>query len=243
MTEQQILEEMKPFIDACDKMIASKFIMIDKRISDVLKNIATTPCVFEVVKECMINFNFEQEWRMATAKAGQILPPEDPHKFIAFAFSILNCIDDKKISASAFLTAYYSKVDEQAGPYSVFCSVFVERLKNCIIAKLLNKAEYVVKKKEDVVVSINKDVMARLAFLVKDLKDYVQGLKKLKKSKITKGELIEILNALSLAIKNNHAAYIKALVLSVKAGYGKEKEIERRLFEILEIVSKTFLEA
>jgi len=243
MTEQQILDEIKPFVDACDKMIASKFIMIDKRISDVLKNIATTPCVFEVVKECMINFNFEQEWRMATAKTGQILPPEDARRFIAFSFSILNCIDDKKISASAFLTAYFSKTDEQAGPYSAFCEVFIERLKNCIIAKLLNRAEVVVKKKEEVVISVNKDVLARLAFLVKDLKDYVQGLKKLKKSKITKGELIELLNALSLAIKNEHTIYVKALVLAVKTGYGKEKEVERRLFEILEIINKTFIDA
>ena len=42
--------------------------MIDKRISDVLKSIAKTELVFELVKQSMINFNFDKEWKLATSK-------------------------------------------------------------------------------------------------------------------------------------------------------------------------------
>ena len=60
MSEEKFIEEVQPFVDACEKMASSKFIMIDKRISDVLKSIAKSRPVFEVIKECMINFNFDR---------------------------------------------------------------------------------------------------------------------------------------------------------------------------------------
>lgn len=243
MTEEKLLDELKTFVDACDKMTASKFIMIDKRISDVLKSIAKTQIVFEFIKECMINFNFDREWKTATAKVGYMLPPEEHHKFVAFVFSLLNCIDDKKISASELLSRYFSKTETEAGPYSDFCESLIVRFKNIIVAKILNKTEAsVADKKPKIVVNLDKDVLARLAFLVKDLKDYISGLKKVKKSTITKGELLEIINSLHVAIKNSDTKYIKAFVLAIKAGHGKDKEIACRLVEILDIVNKTFID-
>lgn len=243
MTEEKILEEIKTFTDACDKMASSKFIMIDKRIGDVLKSIAQTELIFDVIKECMINFNFEREWKSATSKVGYLLPPEESHRFIAFVFAILNLIDDKKISASDFLSKYFSKTETEAGPYSDFCQMLVIKFKNLIVAKLLNKNEVQQEPKPKVVANFDKDVMSRLAFLAKDLKDYVQGLKKVKKSSVTKGELVEIINGLITAVKNEDGKYVKAFVTAIKAGHGKDREIEARLVEILDIVDKTFIDA
>ena len=243
MSEEKILNEINPFVEACDKMIASKFIMIDKRISDVLKSIAKTELVFEYIKECMINFNFNKEWKVATEKVGQMLPPEENHKFVAFVFSVLNCMDDKKISASELLSKYFSKAENESGPYAYFCEMLIEKFKNIVVSKILNKSEgAIVVKKEKVASNIDKDVLARLAFLVKDLKDYVQGIKKIKKSTVTKGELIEIINGLYEAIKKEETIYIKPFVVAIKSAHGKDKEIEYRLLEILDIISKTFID-
>jgi len=244
MTEEKIMQNINPFVEACDKMTASKFIMIDKRISDVLKSIAKSEMVFELVKQCMINFNFDKEWKIATAKVGVLLPPEESHRFIAFVFSLLNCMDDKKIGASDLLSRYFSKSETNNGPYSDFCELLIVRFKNLVLSKLLHKSEDAVTiKKEKVLADFDKDVLSRLAFLVKDLKDYVQGLKKVKKSSITKGELIEVINGLYEAVKNQDVKYIRAFVLAIKAGHGKDKEIECRLVEIFDIVNKTFIDA
>lgn len=246
MTEEKLLEDIKLFTDACDKMTASKFIMIDKRIGDVLKSIAKTDAVFDLIKECMINFNFEMEWKKATSKIGYLLPPDEVHKFIAFAFTLLNCLDDKKLSASELLSKCFSKSESSSGPYAEFCELIIVRFKNAIVAKLLNNNEIVASvsdKKKDIEKSINQDVLSRLAFLAKDMKDYVQGLKKLKGSKVTKGELAEIINGLYLAVKNKDVQYIKCFVLAIKTGKGKNKEIERRLVEIMDIVNKTLIDA
>lgn len=240
MTEEKILNEIKPFVDACDKMTASKFIMIDKRISDVLKSIASVDLVFDAIKECMINFNFEKEFKEATSKLGFLSVPEEPHKFIAFTFSLLNFLDDKKISASDLLSKHFSKTEDPAGPYSAFCQSVIVRFKELLVSKILNRADVKNEPKKKEVVVVDKDVLNRLVFLLKDLKDYVQGLKKVKKGSLTKGELQEVISTAILCVKNGDLKYIRAFITAIKAGEGKEKEIDKRLCEILEIVDKSF---
>ena len=237
-------EEIKLFVDACEKMSSSKFIMIDKRISDVLKSIAKTESVFNLIKECMINFNFDLEWRKATVKSGCLTPPDENYKFIAFVFALLNCIDDKKISASDLLSRYFTKVENPAGPYGEFCESIILKFKDVICHMLVPDEKYdeeMLKSQSQQVV--DKEICARIVFLAKDLKDYVGGLKKVKKSTLTKGEIVELLNNLINAVKNGHYQYIKSLLIAVKAAKGKDKEIEHRLNGILEIVNSTFIDA
>lgn len=246
MTKENIDVDLKDFADACDKMSQSKFIMIDKRISDVLKTIAKSDDIFDYIKECMINFNFEKEWKLATARMGLLMIPEEQRKFVAFVFVLLNCLDDNKINASDFLSKYFSKSESHAGPYSEFCQTVIQKFKNIIVSRLSNQnvSQLVVEeKKPKIVVDIDKEIASRLIFLVKDLKEYVIGLKKVKNSLITKGELVEIILALINALQNGHYSYIKSFVLAIKAAKGKDKEIDRRLFEILDIVNKTFIGA
>lgn len=246
MTKENIDVNLKDFADACDKMSQSKFIMIDKRISDVLKTIAKSDEIFDYIKDCMINFNFEKEWKLATARMGMLLIPEEPRKFVAFVFVLLNCLDDKKLNASDFLSKYFSKSESQAGPYNEFCQAVIQKFKSLVVAKLSNQTVsqvIVEEKKPKIVVNIDQEIAARLIFLAKDLKEYVIGLKKVKKSSITKGELIDIIMAFINALQNGHYSYIKSFVLAIKAAKGKDQEIDRRLFEILDIVNKTFIGA
>ena len=87
--------EIQPFIDACDAMARSKFILVDKRIGDILKSIATTKPVYNAIAEAMINFNWSAAWKIATNKAGEFVVPEESNKFIAFVFCLLKNIDSK----------------------------------------------------------------------------------------------------------------------------------------------------
>lgn len=234
-------EEIKPFLDACDKMASSKFIMIDKRISDVLKSIAKTEPVFNLIKGCMINFNFDFEWKKSTIKSGTLTPPEEAHKFVAFVFALLNCIDDKKLSASDLLSKYFTKTDNPSGPYAEFCQSIILKFK-MIVKKLLIPSEQVKENVSTVMPKVDQEVCARIIFLAKDLKDYVTGLKKIKKSAATKGEFIELVNALIMAVKDGNYKYIKTLLVAMRVAKGKDKEIEHRIFGILEIVNKTFID-
>lgn len=237
-------EDIKEFLNACDKMASSKFIMIDKRISDILKSIAKSESVFNLVKECMINFNFDLEWKKATAKVGCLNPPEETYKFIAFVFAVLNCVDDKKISASDLLSKYFTKIDNSSGPYAEFCQSIIIKFKNAVKAMILPDEKETETQVNDAIYSgIDKDICARIIFLAKDLKDYVNGLKKIKKSILTKGEFIQIVNTFINVINDGKYQYAKALILAMKAGKGKDKEIDHRLNGIIDVVTKSFLDA
>ena len=92
------LKDIKLFIDACDNMLESKFILVDKRIGDVLKSIAKTKQVYNLMATCLVGFNFEKEWKMACSKGKELNLPIDQSKSTAFVFCLLNAIDDKKIN-------------------------------------------------------------------------------------------------------------------------------------------------
>ena len=43
------LTDLEAFTTACDNMAASKYILVDKRLGDVLKSIAQTRQVFNII--------------------------------------------------------------------------------------------------------------------------------------------------------------------------------------------------
>ena len=234
------LEDIASFTTACDNMIASKYILVDKRLGDVLKSIASTKQVFNLISECMVNFNFEKELQTATSKLGKFIVPEEPHKCIAFIFCLLNLLDDKKINFNQFLNKYYAGDEDGIGPYATFCRRIVLTFKNLIVSILVGvkETEKPTETEKKQLYNFSPELLDRLLFLVKDYKSFVHGMKIIRKSKCTRNDLLEQINALILAIDEKQVQYFRALVIGIKSSIGKEHELERRLFEIEDIISK-----
>lgn len=234
------LEDIEAFTTACDNMVSSKYILVDKRLGDVLKSIASTKQVFNLISECMVNFNFEKELAVATSKMGKFIIPEEPHKCIAFIFCLLNLLDDKKINFNQFLNKYFCNDEDGIGPYATFCNAVVVLFKNTIVTALVgtsnHQLENINTKKQ--LFDFSPELLDRLLFLVKDLKAFVHGMKVIRKSKCTRSELLEQINALILAIDEKQVAYFKALILGIKYSIGVERELARRLIEIEDIIAK-----
>jgi len=235
-------EEINVFVQACDKMIGSKYIMIDKRVADVLTAIAECKPVYNLIAECMINFNFDKAFKAGTNGYNFMLP-EDPKDLVAFVFCLLNCLDDKKININDLLMKYYSK-DNSTTSYSAFNHDVIEKFKNAVYFLLVG--EKLEENKDVVNVEIYKnfdrDVNNRIMFLVSDLKDYVSGLKKIKGSKITKSEMLQILISFFEALKNNVSYVYSGLLIGIKAGAGNDKELIKRIKSIDEILIKQLVD-
>ncbi len=229
-------EDIKLFVDACDKMIGSKYIMVDKRVSEVLTSIAGCKPVYNLIAECMINFNFDKAYKQGT-NGNTFLLPDDPKDVVAFVFCLLNCLDDKKININDLLMKYYSK-DNQVSPYALFNSEVIARFKNAVY--FLAVGEKIEKQEEKAqarpVVNFDADVNNRIIFLVKDLKDYVAGLKKIKGSFITKSEMITMLLVFVDLVKNNQTYAYQSALIGIKAGAGKDKEMQKRIGAIEDIL-------
>lgn len=228
--------DIQPFIDSCDAMARSKFILVDKRIGDILKSIATTKPVYNAIAEAMINFNWSATWKVATNKVGDLVVPEETNKLIAFVFCLLKNIDSNKVNINDVLIKYCSNDEDRRSSYVVFCEKTIIPFKQQIIDKLCGakpKAEVAEQPK----FSIDAEVNNRLEFLIKDIKSYVMGIKKLKGSELTKAEYLDVIDALLMAIKNKDSVYYGTLATLLLKLAGKDKELKSRLNSILQVIS------
>lgn len=236
-------DEIKVFTNACDKMIDSKYIMIDKRIADILKSIAECKPVYNLIAECMINFNFDKQFKNGTM-GNEFMIPEDPKDLVAFVFCLLNCLDDKKININDLLMRYYSR-DNQISSYSQFNNHVILQFRNAVYFLLVGEAidtKTEEKQPKAKIVNFDNEVNARLIFLVKDLKDYVSGLKKIKGSYVTKAEMMTMIMAFITEIEKNNTSVYKAMLIGVKAGAGNDRELAKRIYTIDEILVKQLVD-
>ena len=237
--------EISTFVGACDKMIESKYIMVDKRIADVLKSIAECKPVYNLIAECMINFNFDKLFKTATAE-NEFMLPEDPKDLVAFVFCLLNCLDDKKININDLLMRFYAK-DKQMTSYGLFNNHVIMNFRNAVYFLLVGEPIVVSEKGAEsenipAKTSVDKKILDRLAFLVKDLKDYVLGLKKIKGSYLTKSELVLLVSGFITEIEHANIRSFQSMMIGIKAGVGGDKELLKRLVSIDEIVGNIIVD-
>ena len=236
--EKVELKDINAFVTACDNMINSKYILVDKRLGDVLKAIAGTRAVFNLISECMAGFNFEREFSIATIHPGQFTVPEQTNKTIAFVFCLLNLLDDKKLNFSQFLNKYFAVDEDGVGPYVLFCNKVVKAFKNAVMSELLGVEPEPVQEEKKQLYDFSPEIAERLLFVSKDYRSYVHGLKAIKKSKCTRTELLEQINTLILAIEERQVNFMHAIVTGIKFSIGKDKELARRLIEIQDLIDR-----
>lgn len=229
-------EEINDFIIACDNMNSSKFILVDKRIGEVLKAVATTKPVYNAIAENMINFNFAGAWSYATNKTGEFSIPEG--KLIGFVFCMLKAINDGKININDCLIKYFPAAADSKSSYTLFCEKTIVPFKQQIVELLCTSPK---KKVESAKGEIKKDnlesqILDRLIFLTKDVRVYVVGLKKIKGCPVAKQEYMNILDTLLLSLENKNSQYYLPLLQTLLALCGKDKELKQRIDSIKELI-------
>ncbi len=227
--------DIQPFIDACDTMARSKFILVDKRIGDILKSIATTKPVYNAIAEAMINFNWVATWKTATSKVGELIVPEESSKLIAFVFCLLKNIDANKVNINDVLIKYCSNDEDKRSSYVVFCERTIIPFKQHIVDKLCGTKPRE-EEKETPKLSIDIEVNNRLEFLVKDIKAYCVGLKKIKGA-LNKTEYLEIVDMFLYAIKKHDWAYYVIFAQLLDKFSERDRELKNRISGILEVLS------
>jgi len=165
--ENEIIE----FERVLDLACKSKYIMVDKRISDILKCIASCESIYEMVKKTLVNFDFAKELKLATSIKGHFSMPNDDVRIVALSFCILNAMDDKKIDVELLLANNFTGDDS----YAKFCDQVFLRFKTSALALLANPtldfADNAVEQKE---VSVSKELLERALFLANQLDDYIK---------------------------------------------------------------------
>lgn len=234
---------IEEFLYSIDKMLESKYILIDRRISDILLAIADTREVYNLIAECMINFDFSYEWKIST-QGPYLRFPDSDSKRISYIFCLLNNIDDRNLDITKILEKYFS-YDRAHTPYELFCKHVIVEFRRLILEglKVKNRDYYL-----DESVKYSNEVMPKMVsdydILQSKIRNVITGLKmtkKLKKCFMQKADIIAVLSTFEQVVIKKQNEYFYAFLVTIKAVLGENREYRKELTEICDIVEKLIL--
>lgn len=242
--EQSKRRDIEIFSQSIDKMLSSKYILVDRRLSDIMQAIAESTTVYNLIAECMINFDFRYEWKRAT-ETNIIKFPTNVQKKIAFIFCLLSNLDNNNLDITTILEKYFS-YNPAHTPYEVFCKTVIEEFKYLITNSIKNgervKEAVADKSKEPRQMSMTDisrydDNYRLLLYKLGELIKIVSSMKKFK-GKVSKEEFLMILSSFNLAVTEKHQEYFKSFSLMIILAGSKSKMLRSRLLEIDVIVDE-----
>lgn len=155
--EENSTNQIQDFITACNDFADGKFILADIKISKILKLISKTPQLYDLIAECMINYDFEKEYdniKVGQNNANFELPTE-VHKIIPFVFCLLVEIDSKKINFNEFLKTQFPYANSQNEEYLAFAKNVIVPFRDAIA----NVFDIEIEKKEEEELTLQKDII------------------------------------------------------------------------------------
>lgn len=138
--ELENLAKINNLITNCNELINGKFLLINTKILAILDSINDSEEVYDLLANCMTNFNFESEFNKATLKnyqAKKITLPDEPEKILPFVFCMLVNIKNNEIDLDNFLKLYYSNLGDKGEQIKCFIQDFIVPFRD-LIAKYFN---------------------------------------------------------------------------------------------------------
>ena len=99
-------ERLNDFRLACDEAAAAKFILAEKKISELLQIIAGSKKLFNIMADATQNFDFAAELKKAV-NGREFVLPTGRKKQIAIVFSLLYAFDSKKLDLQEFIHNHF----------------------------------------------------------------------------------------------------------------------------------------
>lgn len=238
MSKTENTIEIDNFLNAISSMLESKYILIDRKISDILYAIANTRDVYNVIAVAMINYDFKTSWRQAV-NSTFIKLPEDENDRIAFIFCLLNNIDDKNLDITMVLDKYFS-YDLETKPYELFCKNIIVEFKRLILKKLgLDYQKEVVFEGEPE----HYDEFEMLSNMLRDFVHFLAVKKKVKLYKVSKENFIAVVSTFEQAVKEKNVGYFYSFLVMIDSALVKNKELKLKFKAIknlaMDIMEKT----
>ncbi len=114
--------EIIAFVAATDNAIGSSILLAEKRISEILKSIASSNALISQFRTALKGYDKDEEFRLSKVKVGgrgKLNLPQTQVKLMAYAFCLLMDIDSGKISLRELLDEYFYHVNHSE-QYALF---------------------------------------------------------------------------------------------------------------------------
>lgn len=108
-------EEVKRVIAACNEFMNTKILFINRKLQELLEEIARCPEVYNLISDCLNVFNRDKEYDRAFSVSnlgkGTFVMPREEVKVIALVFCILGDINSGKISFDELVGRFFTDED------------------------------------------------------------------------------------------------------------------------------------
>lgn len=153
MISNKGLVGISAFMSSCDDLINGKFIFAGNKIANILKSISDSPELYEVIAECLKDYNYEKEFGRAKVKLptkkGTFKMPEENTAIIPMVFCMLVEIQENKIDFKQFLADYFESDDDEVSQFENFATTVIVPFKNAIAYLFDIEGQNKFKEKED----------------------------------------------------------------------------------------------
>ena len=218
--EKSVERAIAQFSLRCDELAESNFILADKKISAVLKTIAGSEFLFNLVRNLLEDFDYEREKGeiMKVGDAVNLSLPSAPDEFIAFVFCLLMDFDNKELDLHKFLQTFFYEDGSYFESFASFCKQIVIPFKNTVsdIAKALLKSEEEERDKAKSTTASELVSKNALENAVRYIMEDRKLIGELNLDEQEKRELYAICDGLLSAIKTLNSELIKTLFLGYK---------------------------
>lgn len=233
------------FEEAVDDMINGKFILADVKISKILKTIAQSKELYNLLAECLLNFNFEREFDLSKTSGftdTSFHIPEENYKRIAFVFCFLVEVDNRKIAFYDFINTYFrSPNSTSTTEYKAFAETMLIPFKEEILNRFdmegvesEEKIEEQPQKNVKQIVALEEQILTSIS----ELKMELDLTLKIKESR--RIEIMQYLNALTEATKLKNMKIINALLIALDKEIVKVRPLKDAYAKFTTLIIKLY---
>lgn len=211
---ENVVKEIEQFNKACDEFQASKIILIDKSISAILKCVAKGGAIYSSLARQVVGYNFAFDFKNFE-KSGSVDSIMAEHNISAFAFCLLNEIDNGNIDALKLLKGIYGK--DEVVAYEKFSVNIIENFRREVISLITsaydNKDEFICGEQKQRTV-VDGDLVKRAGFVSNNI------VVKLRSDKMANFKLkniaLQIAISVGVCISNEEQIGILGLLLGLR---------------------------
>lgn len=206
-------EQVEEFLEKCEEITKCKFIMATTKIKDLLKCIVNSPDLYKLFDTVTKDFNYIEQKAQCLIRDnhnfGKVVLPQTVGQRLAFIFCLLVEFDHDSLNLNDFLEAYFHEGGSYFESYQAFC--------NTIIVGLEDLIKQVFKEQLGATVSASSKsaVNSDKAKLISSISLIIEAEKQFIGASVSKEEReagIKMLDALTVAVKNENEEMIDALI-------------------------------
>lgn len=131
--------EVKDFLEKCELLRKSKFIMATTRIKDILKSIVNSKTLYELFHAVTEKFDYItakrrylQTYQDGFLTKSMLVLPENPAERLAFIFCLLVEFDHDSINFNNFLQRYFAEDGSYFSSFHSFCDTVIGSMEELI---------------------------------------------------------------------------------------------------------------